>query len=111
MSTLLPKNANSGNHIETNHGYCNQIIYQATPPRPVSQHWSNQMARLGVVCVTGLMLLISVWYLVDQWWPFLSGPIPAGGIAAHAKATLPVFWTAVSCSLGYGYCTLRVFKY
>jgi hypothetical protein len=103
--------SNSGNYLNTNYGYCKQVIYQADSPRPISQRWLDRTGRLLAVGVMYVLLLLSGCYLVEQWYPFLSHPIPAGGIAAHACATLPVFWTMLSLSVGYGYCATRIFKY
>lgn len=102
---------NSGNYIRNNYGDCHQTINMGEQPRPISQHWLDRTCRGLALGVTLLMLTLSVGYLVATWWPLLNGPIPEGALAAHARATLPVFWTLLSCSLGYGYCTTRVFKY
>ena len=101
----------SGFFIGNNHGGCHQHFYESGPRRPISHHWLDRLGRGLAISLTLLMLTLSVYYLVAQWWPFLNGPIPAGAFAAHARETLPVFWTLVSCSLGCGYCSTRVFKY
>ena len=102
---------NSGNYLDKNYGYCKQVIYQADSPRPISQHWLDRTGRGlgfgGMVC----MLILSGGYLVESWWPLIQAPIPAGGLAAHALATLPIFWTLLSFSLLYGYCSVRIFKH
>lgn len=65
----MTDSSNSGNHIDTNYGYCNQVIYQADPPRPISQHWLDRTGRLLALSVTCAMLLLSGCYLVEQWHP------------------------------------------
>ncbi|WP_310393655.1 hypothetical protein [Hymenobacter sp.] len=103
-------NFNSGNYIGINTGYCNQNIYYTPPPRPPSEFWLDPWCRALTVGLVVAIIACTTHWMYGQWGPFLAGPIPAGGVAAHFRATFPLFCTLVTLALGYGWCNLKLFS-